>query len=455
MASSPKPTWPVKFYLVALVIPISFSLGSIHLSPYRAFLLLAMIPALVKFLMDREIKVILPDVAAFLYAAWGIVTIYTGTGPLGGPEAAGSMFIETFGAYLLARVYVRDADSFRAFAKWLLFLVLLLLPFAMYEAVMRRPIILETVGKFFRTHTIAYVEERLNMRRAQGPLEHPILFGVFCSTAFGLTLYTIRPRISRFGRAIRAGLVALATFFSLSAGAYLAVVGQLFFAAWDRFVTFTPHRWRILMGLCVLAYVTVDLISNRTPFHVFITYLSFNTGSAYNRILIWDFGLAEVWRHPILGMGLFNDWERPWWMKGSIDNFWLLRTMRHGIPGFIFLATVVLSISIRLSKFKTQDPVVDSCRRAILSTLGGLWIAMITVDLWSGTYTYFWFLIGTAVWLIDPKRPRDDEAVAAGGDVEQPEIRQPHGHRPARPAGGPPPHSPPPARRPPIAGYGD
>ena len=68
-----------------------------------------------------------------------------------------------------------------------------------------------------------------------------------------------------------------------------------------------------------------------------ITYLTFNSGTAYWRLHIWNFGSAEVWRNPLFGIGL-NDWARPSWMwTASVDNFWLLTAMRYGIPAFLLL----------------------------------------------------------------------------------------------------------------------
>ena len=51
-----------------------------------------------------------------------------------------------------------------------------------------------------------------------------------------------------------------------------------------------------------------------------MTYFTFSTTSAYNRIIIFEYGSAEVMRNPIFGIGL-GDWIRPVWMSDSMDNF--------------------------------------------------------------------------------------------------------------------------------------
>ena len=48
--------------------------------------------------------------------------------------------------------------------------------------------------------------------------------------------------------------------------------------------------------------------------------LAFDAKTGWGRTEIFQYGAAEVLRHPIFGIGL-NDWVRPWWRKPSVDNF--------------------------------------------------------------------------------------------------------------------------------------
>jgi hypothetical protein len=43
-----------------------------------------------------------------------------------------------------------------------------------------------------------------------------------------------------------------------------------------------------------MMYVAIDVFSTKTPFHVFVNNFTFSRQSAYNRILIFEFGSAEV-----------------------------------------------------------------------------------------------------------------------------------------------------------------
>ena len=42
--------------------------------------------------------------------------------------------------------------------------------------------------------------------------------------------------------------------------------------------------------------------------------------------------MLNVWKYPLLGIGL-GEWERPAWMFSStIDAFWLVIMIRTGVP---------------------------------------------------------------------------------------------------------------------------
>ena len=62
----------------------------------------------------------------------------------------------------------------------------------------------------------------------------------------------------------------------------------------------TGAKWKLLALLGVLAYIVVDLLSNRSPIQVLISYGTFNQGTAYNRVLIWRLRDGERHGQPDL-----------------------------------------------------------------------------------------------------------------------------------------------------------
>jgi hypothetical protein len=160
--------------------------------------------------------------------------------------------------------------------------------------------------------------------------------------------------------------------------------------------------------------VIIDLFSNRTPFHVVVTYLTFSTGSAYNRLLIWEYGTAEVWRHPFFGIG-FADWVRPAWMSGSMDNFWLVIAVRYGMPAFLLLAAAFVSMIGALGRLRI-DRGKNHCRSGLFVSLGGLIVAGCTVDYWNAIYCWLLFMLGCGMWMLEPPTKAPSSSIAKRRD---------------------------------------
>ncbi|MFV2003458.1 MAG: O-antigen ligase family protein, partial [Paracoccaceae bacterium] len=196
--------------------------------------------------------------------------------------------------------------------------------------------------------------------------------------------------------------------FSLSTGALLALVSQLVFIGWEMTTRRIARRWTIFAALAVLGYFTIDLLSNRTPFHVLVSYASFNSASAYNRILIWQFGTENVWANPIFGLGL-GDWARPSWMSPSVDNFWLLTAMRYGLPTIISFVLALVLILRRVSLAPLTTPLERACRAGYLVAFGGVVLAGSTVHYWQAIAAFMLFFFGAGVWMINGGAPPEDD----------------------------------------------
>jgi hypothetical protein len=320
-------------------------------------------------------------------------------------EAAGILFIESVGAYFLGRCLIRSKGAFVATSRFLFFIVAFLLPLALYESITSRPLALEILSKFASVLHDAQMERRWGLDRAQVVFEHPILYGVFCAASVGLCYYAFAPRISVLGRITRSALIALATFFSMSSGALVALAVQGWLIGWDWATRGLNYRWAILAGVFLAMYIAVDLYSTRSPVEVFVGYLTFSQHNAYGRMAIWEYGTAEVMRNPLFGIG-HHEYERIWWLPASIDNFWLVLAVRHGIPGFSLFAGAFLLIWVGLARLRTDDTEIDAYRKGLLISLTGIAIAACTVHLWGAVFSLYMFLLGSGVWMIDHHPPR-------------------------------------------------
>lgn len=248
----------------------------------------------------------------------------------------------------------------------------------------------------------------MGLERVQGTFLHPIHFGLFCSVAFSLCFVALKDVFSTSRRLISAALIGLCAFLALSSGAILAMILQITLITWA--IVFDKLRWRwwLLVGLFALAYLTVDLISNRSAMRVFMSYATFSAHTAYWRAIIFEWGVMNVLGNaennipPARWTGLgMNDWVRPAFMySGSMDNFWLVTVVRYGIPGLTFLALGYVLIIVRVMQRNFEgDAEMLRIRRAWVFTFLGISFTLSTVHIWSNIYSFIFFMFGAGVWI--------------------------------------------------------
>lgn len=399
-------------FVLSLSIPMFFYIGTLRLTFYRLILLLFFFPAFFSWITGKLDGVRTPDVLVFLSALWAAFSLLLHHGFDEGLEPAGIWVVETFGGYILARMLIRDMRSFVFFVTVLFWLIVAMVPLAVFEALTDRPIVLDALRPFVQTFHNSQMDPRWGLERAQVVFEHPILFGAFCASAIGLVYYVKGHGSQIVVRLARVGVPIFAAVLSLSTGALASVVAQFTLTGWELTTRSVPRRWAILGLMVGGAYFVIDVLSNRTPFHVLVTYLTFSSHSAYNRILIFKYGSAEVMRHPIFGIG-HNSWERASFMSGSMDNFWLVIAVTYGLPAFLLLALAIVLIMKRSGAAAAPNSAFLACQRGYLISLAGMIIAGGTVHYWNAVFTHFMFLLGAGVWMFDPTPdgPSEDRPV--------------------------------------------
>ena len=397
-----KPTL-VLFFIVAAVLPVFFFLGPLRLSFLRVLLLIMFLPLVFRWLSGKYGGIIFPDIALGVLVFWMFVSLTVNHGITRSFEFFAIQIVELLGSYLLARVYIRSKEAFLYFIKVLLWTILALLPFAIFESLTRTMLISQILDVIpgFSTHPNVHYEPRLGLFRAQATFEHPILFGVFCSSGFALAWYGLR--VAGFGngrRMVWTVIAGMGAFFSVSSGAILSIMAQIGLMTWNVAAGFVKKRWRLLIIITAVCYIIIDLLSNRTPITVFISFATFNSGTAYWRVLIWEYGSAEVWRNPLFGIGL-HDWIRPAWMQSSsVDNFWLVMAMRYGLPGFLAVAASFLTILLRVGRMDfSHDADLAACQKAYMITVICLFGSICTVHVWGAAFVYTVFLVASGVWM--------------------------------------------------------
>ncbi len=277
---------PVIWYLVVVMLPVWLHLGPLYVNFVRLLLLGLMIPLISRLFSGRCGRIIATDYLFFGYVIWNAVSLAMNN-PDKVVQNVGSTGAEFLGGYLLARVYIRTPADFIALVRVFTLIILATLPFALLEARTNRPILIDLIAKLPMINSEAVIDypKRMGLFRTQVVFAHPILYGLFCSLGFSFCLIALRDTWS-FGRRLTATAgITLCTFLSISSGALLAVILQVFLISWAFIFRGTRARWWLLLGMAVLGYVLIDLASNRTPIKVFMTYATFSAQTAYVRAI--------------------------------------------------------------------------------------------------------------------------------------------------------------------------
>jgi hypothetical protein len=421
----------VWLYLLAVVIPVGVSVGPLVLTGVRIVLIVMIIPLMIQLFTGRFGKLFATDFLFIAHVLWTAVALVVNN-PSQVIQQTGSVGMEFLGGYVLGRAYIRTREDFTALSKVLILFVLAMVPLALLETVTGQVLLVDILQKVPGIRTIGYAvqERRFGLDRVQLGFGHPIHFGLFCSVTFSLCFVAMEGTFGTLRRWITGAVIAGTGFLALSSGAILAIALQFALILWSMMFAKVEKRWWILVGLFVLGYIVIDLLSNRRPVDVFMSYATFSAQTAYWRAMIFEFGMQNVWANPVFGIGL-NDWVRPWYMyTNSVDNFWLLQAMRYGIPGFLTVTIgYVLIVYHVMRRDLHADPVLGAIRRAWVFTFLGLSFTLCTVHVWTSMYSFVFFMLGAGVWLIVAPTQEDR---AADPPVNTPRADGPMFARPLR-----------------------
>ena len=219
-------------FLATLICPpeVRLDIAGLNLPLYRLFLLvLAPYCVFTHFVGGGN-----PTKADFLILAmcvWIAISLMVVSG-LGRWQFIGLSVLEVAAPYFFARRYVRTIGDLRQFYKVYLVVIIVILPVAIFESVSGQLIVRDIARAVFGAHGIPAVPRapRLGLDRATVSFEHPIHYGVFVASAMAILFYSARAFLTR---AMRGAVVAVGTFFSLSSGALIILVVQLYMIGWD------------------------------------------------------------------------------------------------------------------------------------------------------------------------------------------------------------------------------
>lgn len=403
--------------LFTLLMPLIISLGPVRMSPYRFVLVGLFLPLVFMLFSGKAGKVNAVDYLIIGFSIWSSIAHTVNHGIGQSVEASGIFVVETLGAYLVGRIYIRSPEALLGVAKVGALMAVLMVPFVIVETLTARNITLEMFDAIGRAYPDVYKDPRWGLDRVQGPFEHPILMGVFFGSFCGVTYFILGHGWPQAKRVAATALITLVSMSGLSSGPMASIAAQYIFMGWAVVMAKLQNRWYYFASIWVAAYIAVDILSNRSPFAVFISYLAFNAHTAYNRLRIFEYGMLNMNNNPIFGIGL-AEWERLWFMTASFDMYWLIYGMRYGYPAFLMNLGAFLTAFFLVAYVKTNNERVKSYRLGYLCGLFGFFLCGWTVHFWNATYVLYFFFLGAGLWMLRPEfrgdgDDPDAEALAA------------------------------------------
>lgn len=397
---------PIVLLAISLVCPteLSLFLGGLRLPPHRVALIVLLIAAIVRLARAKPIQLMACDWLMLAYGLWsvGVFMYHEGQGP--GLQYGGSLALESFASYFVARVYVTTLEQLKATVSLLLMCVLVVGSLAAAESVSHTLIVHSFLKQLTGYDVEPGFELRRGLMRAYSTFDHPILYGSFCASTLALAWATAR----RMGQARRnVVLIAGVTYFGMSSAPLLCIGVQTILLVWERLSRGIPRRATLTVGAIVTGLFAIGLFSNRSPFAIIATGFTLDPWTGFYRLLIWQHGLDNVARSPVTGIGL-GDWTREWWMASdSVDAFWLVIMMRMGVPAltFLLLAIALLMIAIHQQRVGMSREI----RRVVIAwtfSMIAISLAGCTVHYWNNIHAYFFFLLGLMAWVGDSRLAR-------------------------------------------------
>lgn len=394
--------WIAIFALITLMVPVSIDVGSLHLTPSRTYFLLTSPFLLFGLVTGRYGRFNAVDGLVLGYMAWRTMIPFIHN-PNVALQYAGSNTVIFLGGYLCARCSIRTAADFRTAGKLLGVFVIFSVPFAISEAITGRMVIprfLDMIPFISSVDDVNY-RRRMGLDRVQFVFAHPILYGLFCSLGVASYFTATKGYMLGIRRWISSGLMVLAVFLSVSSGPFLATLVQIALLIWAFLLRNVAGRWKILGGLAIACYIILELASTRPAIYAITSILSFDPSTANVRRILLEYGLQQVARTPLLGVG-FNKWELPFYMSGSLDNFWLANAIIFGLPAFfLFFASFLWAlISVGRRDFPRGSH-LSNIRVGWGVVLVSVMLTLATVYIWSEIASLVMFVLGSGMFLLE------------------------------------------------------
>jgi len=395
---------------VALLIPATFTLGTLLMTPSRLLFVLVIPVLLINLLGKRYGRVTYVDWLILFHMFWFALSVFVNASPQVAVTFVGMNITVLLGGYLVGRAGIRNLDEFIGFVRFFGMIVALALPFAIYETTTGQltiPRLLDAIPGVESVRDVNY-PRRMGFDRVQLVFVHPIHYGFFCSLSVGLFFVAMKGILGSFRVWMQTLVLALMCFVSLSSGPFLAMIIQFLLIFWLYVMRRLERPWMTLVWLCLGLYIVLEVASNGPALYYIISKIAFNSATANVRRILLDYGIDQVIATPVFGI-FKRPWNLPPWMTGSLDNYWLGLAVAYGFPTFasLFAAYLVAVVAVARRKFP-KGSALDHARIAWITTMISAMLTLGTVFIWSEMASFMFFFFGAGVWMMNVEVSTDD-----------------------------------------------
>jgi len=344
-------------------------------------------------------------------------------------ENRSGYLMSTFLAYFVARFCITDYRSLKTVAAWVAPVIIALAILGVVESLygiqpffaLRRYCPWRSTGVYLQTNV------RVGHFRAVGPAGHPILFGA-AFVMFIPMFWTLRHEGSSWRTlAYVVGIAAsVGAASSMSSGPWMMAIILWGCLAMERF----KYLAKPIAIFMILSCIGVDMVSNRTFYHVLASYANPIGGTGWHRAKLIDLAIERFGQWWLMGYG----GQDPGWGSRlgmtwtDITSHYIAAGIYYGVWGVIALVGVLASAMLLLIRAgrQSKDPMFQSWCWAFGSLIVVLIISFTSCTFFDQSHAYFYGVLGLVASAVQGQRALEDAAKARALRARAARRRTPH-----------------------------
>ena len=409
------PRYLVTLFFLTLFIPgpVHVPLGSVQLTPTR----LLTIVLLSSLLFRRAIRWCWPDLAilAVFISFFASSVMSRVDWPV--VEASGRLFLDTYGAYVIARYIAQDRERVVHSVRLLATVLALFSITIVIESVMAINLHQQVWSSFAAVGDVFVKELRLGMTRAMGWCSHPILLGLTYALAFPVALQSALHGNKNIGSWpwLKTVAIAIGAFFSLSSGAWNMGVLAIALCLWDWVPNRPKWKWLLFFWGAPTVYAVLEGMANRPLLRIIMMKLHMASPMAwYYRWRLYDRVYEAMPGYWWFGHGLNTPASFSGATGWSVDNQYLAILLLYGRVGVLaWIGAMATSIFYKFRYvWGRRDSQLVRMNRGIRIAILCCALVQLSVSIFSTASFILWIFMGLAIGLGNLCETEDRELTA-------------------------------------------